>query len=129
MRVLVLNPGSSSLKSSVVETATIPAPAADGCVPAASEASLAPLAKIDVDWGTDATASGNPADDIRALVAKYEAADISLDSLAAVGYRVVQGGATFCRPVLVTPEVIAQVTALRELAPCLLYTSPSPRDR
>jgi acetate kinase len=117
MRILVLNPGSSSLKSSVIETATIPTPAADGVMPAASDESLAPLAKMDVDWGADATTGGDPADDIRALVAKYEAAGISPDSLAAVGYRVVQGGATFRQPVLVTPEVIAQVTALRDLAP------------
>jgi len=117
MRVLVLNPGSSSLKSSVVETATIPAAGTDGCVPAPSDELLAPLAKMDVDWGADATASGDPADDIRALVAKYEAAGISLHSLAAVGYRVVHGGATFRRPVRVTPEVIAQVTVLRDLAP------------
>jgi len=117
MRVLVLNPGSSSLKSSVVETATIPAPAADGCVPTASAESLAPLAEMDVDWGPDATEDGEAADDMRALVAKYEAASISPDSLGAVGYRVVHGGTFFRRPVLVTPQVIAQVTALRDLAP------------
>ena len=126
MRVLVLNPGSSSLKSSVVETATIPSSGVDGRVQAASGGepagaasaeSPAPLAKMDVDWGTDASASGDPADDIRALVAKYEAAGISLHSLGAVGYRVVQGGATFRRPVRVTPEVIEQVTELRDLAP------------
>jgi acetate kinase len=117
MRVLVLNPGSSSLKSSVVETATIPAPAADGCVPAASGESLAPLAEMDVNWGPDATEDGEAADDMRTLVAKYEAAGISPDSLGAVGYRVVHGGTFFRHPVLVTPEVIAQVTALRDLAP------------
>ena len=117
MRVLVLNPGSSSLKSSVVETASIPAAGADGLVPAASAEALAPLAELGVDWGVDATAGGDPADDIRALVARYEAAGISPDSLAAVGYRVVHGGATFREPVRVTPEVIAQVTALRDLAP------------
>jgi len=117
MRVLVLNPGSSSLKSSVVETATIPAVGTDGLIPATPAAAMAPLAQLGVDWGADATAGGDPADDIRALVAKYEAAGISLASLGAVGYRVVHGGATFRQPVLVTPQVIAQVTALRDLAP------------
>ena len=117
MRVLVLNPGSSSLKSSVIETATIPTAAADGIIPAASADSLAPLAQIDVDWGVDATAGGDPTDDILALVAKYEAAGISPASLAAVGYRVVHGGATFRQPVPVTRDVIAQVTALTDLAP------------
>jgi acetate kinase len=117
MRVLVLNPGSSSLKSSVIETATIPTAAADGIIPAASADSLAPLAQIDVDWGVDATAGGDPTDDILSLVAKYEAAGISPASLAAVGYRVVHGGATFRQPVPVTRDVIAQVTALTDLAP------------
>ena len=117
MRVLVLNPGSSSLKSSVIETSTIPEPGADGIIPAPSAAALAPLAQLDVDWGVDATAKGDPADDIRALVAKYEAAGISPQSLAAVGYRVVHGGATFREPVRVTPQVIEQVTELRDLAP------------
>ena len=117
MRVLVLNPGSSSLKSSVIETATIPAVGADGMVPATSAESLAPLQEVDVDWGVDATAGGDPADDIRALVARYEAAGISPASLAAVGYRVVHGGSTFREPVLVTPDVIEQVAALAELAP------------
>jgi acetate kinase len=134
MRVLVLNPGSSSLKSSVIETATIPpvtpsratagpggaardADGRGGAVPAASAASLAPLAQRDVDWGVDATAGGDPADDIRRLVAKYEAAGIPPASLGAVGYRVVHGGATFRQPVLVTPDVIGQVRALTDLAP------------
>jgi acetate kinase len=117
MRVLVLNPGSSSLKSSVIETDSIPGPGAGGVIPAASAEALAPLGQIGVDWGVDATAGGDPADDIRKLLAHYDAAGISTASLAAVGYRVVHGGATFRRPVLVTPEVIADVTALRDLAP------------
>ena len=118
MRVLVLNPGSSSLKSSVIETASIPAVGPGGMVPPATAESLAPLEHFDVDWGVDATAErGDPADDIRSLVAQYEAAGISLGSLGAVGYRVVQGGSTFRDPVLVTPRVIEQVAALRELAP------------
>jgi acetate kinase len=117
MRVLVLNPGSSSLKSSVIETATIPAVGPDGSVPATPAAAMAPLAQLGVDWGADATAGHDPADDIRALVAKYEAAGISAASFGAVGYRVVHGGAIFREPVRVTSDVIAQVTALRDLAP------------
>ena len=117
MRVLVLNPGSSSLKSSVIETATIPTVGAGGIVPAVPDDGLEPVAQFGVDWGVDATAGGDPADDIRALLARYEAAGISRDSLAAVGYRVVHGGATFREPVRITPQVIEKVTALRELAP------------
>jgi acetate kinase len=117
MRVLVLNPGSSSLKSSVVETASIPEAGTGGVYPAASAASLAPLGEFGVDWGVDATEDGDPADDIRALLLKYASAGISPASLAAVGYRVVHGGTELRQPVRVTPDVIAQVTALTDLAP------------
>jgi len=117
MRILVLNPGSSSLKSSVVETASIPSAGADGLIRAAPADSLSPLAQIDVDWGVDATAGADPTDDILSLIAKYEVAGISAASLAAVGYRVVHGGGTLRQPVLVTGAVIAQVMALTDLAP------------
>jgi len=50
---------------------------------------LAPLGQLGVDWGVDATAGGDPTDDIRALLAKYEAEGIAAGSLGAVGYRVV----------------------------------------
>ncbi len=86
-------------------------------MPAASAASLAPLEQLDVDWGVDATAGGDPADDIRALLARYEAAGVSTASLAGVGYRVVHGGTAFRQPVRVTPEVIEQIMALTDLAP------------
>jgi acetate kinase len=117
MRVLVLNPGSSSLKSSVIESSTIPAVGADGIVPPAPAAALAPLGKQDVDWGVDATAESDPADDIRELLRRYEAMGIAAASMGAVGYRVVHGGERFREPVLVTPKVIAEVDALRSLAP------------
>ena len=117
MRVLVLNPGSSSLKSSVVESDSIPTAGADGRVPDANAAALAPLAQLGVDWGVDATAGGDPRDDIRALLAKYETEGITTESMRAVGYRVVHGGTEFRQPVVVTPEVVAQVRALTDLAP------------
>jgi len=117
MRVLVLNPGSSSLKSSVIESSTIPAVGVGGIVPAAPEESLAPLGQQDVDWGVDATAEGDPADDIRALVRRYEEMGIAAASMGAVGYRVVHGGERFREPVLVSPQVIEEVDALRSLAP------------
>jgi acetate kinase len=102
MRVLVLNPGSSSLKSSVIDTA------AD---------SLDALAALNLDWGVDASAGADPADDIRALVARYEEAGVPAASLGAVGYRVVHGGERFREPTLVTPDVVAAVDDLTVLAP------------
>jgi acetate kinase len=122
MRVLVLNPGSSSLKSSVIDTDAESAPAGPAVAAVATVAPVAPappepLARIDLDWGVDATAGGDPADDIRALVGRYEMAGIPAATLGAVGYRVVHGGERFRAPTLVTPDVIAAVEALRTLAP------------
>ncbi len=114
MRVLILNPGSSSLKSSVVET--------DHLEPGVP---VAPLAKINVDWGVDASAttaaesaSGGPlADEIRRLLRRYEEAGIATRSLGAVGYRVVHGGTQFREPTLITRDVVGELDELRELAP------------
>jgi len=106
MRVLILNPGSSSLKSSVVEEATL-----RPGVP------VAPLAGINVDWGVDATAGTAPADDIRRLLGRYEEAGIETASLGAVGYRVVHGGTRFREPTRITPDVVGQLDELRDLAP------------
>ena len=116
MRVLILNPGSSSLKSSVVET--------DALEPGLP---VPPLAKIGVDWGVDASATtaapndaaaGGPlADEIRRLLARYEADGIATDTLGAVGYRVVHGGTRFREPTRITPAVVGDLDALRELAP------------
>ncbi len=129
MRVLVLNPGSSSLKSSVVEAApaetvarAAPTPSLAAAAPGLASSRLAalapaPLAKVDVDWGVDATAESDPADDIRGLLRRYSEAGVPAASLGAVGYRVVHGGEQFREPVLVTPAVIAEVEALRSLAP------------
>jgi acetate kinase len=117
MRVLVLNPGSSSLKSSVIESSTVPAVGADGRVEAVAAEALAPLAKVGVDWGVDATAGSDPADDIRALLARYEQADIPAGSLGAVGYRVVHGGSAFREPTLLNSAVVAEVAGLASLAP------------
>jgi acetate kinase len=106
MRVLILNPGSSSLKSSGVEEA--------GLRPGVP---VAPLARINVDWGVDATAATAPSDDIRRLLGRYEEAGIETASLGAVGYRVVHGGTRYREPTRITPDVVGQLDALRELAP------------
>ena len=124
MRVLVLNPGSSSLKSSVIETDRIPAPpgrgsgqAAPSRAPVRSDASLDPLAELDLDWGVDATTGGDPASDIRVLVGRYAEAGIEPGTLRGVGYRVVHGGDLFRAPTLVTAEVVDRLEELRPLAP------------
>lgn len=96
MRVLVLNPGSSSLKGSLVE---LPAERA--------------LTTEEVDWGTDATDHADRHHDVTRVVERVlggEAAD-------AVGYRVVHGGERFREPALIDDEVVAAIDALATLAP------------
>lgn len=93
MRVLVLNAGSSSLKLGVVD---------DG--------DSALQAQVDVDTRDgDAVFVG-----VRAALAR---AGIEPGSIAAVGHRIVHGGARFTAPVLVDDDVLAELDALGELAP------------
>jgi acetate kinase len=120
MQVLVLNPGSSSLKSSIIDTALLAHARSEAASPGRATplpAAPAPLAKLDLDLGADASAARDPARDIRKLLAQYEQIGIPVASLGAVGYRIVQGGGTLREPVLVTHDVIAEVDALRPLAP------------
>jgi len=120
MQVLVLNPGSSSLKSSIIDTTLLAHGRSDAVSSGKSTplpAAPAPLAKLDLDLGADASAARDPARDIRKLLAQYEQIGIPVASLGAVGYRIVQGGGTLREPVLVTHDVIAEVDALRPLAP------------
>src|SRR5438552_15118145 len=93
MRVLVLNAGSSSLKASIVE---------DG----------ATVARAEHSFGADATtAPGQPAA-VRDVLASLGAAGAGARTIAAVGHRVVQGGATFSQPTLRDERTVAALVAL-----------------
>jgi acetate kinase len=97
MRVLVLNPGSSSLKGTLVE------------MPGERT-----LGGDEVDWGTDATAAhvdrgGGTASLVERLLDGAPA--------DAVGYRVVHGGSRFREPALVDDEVVRAIDELASLAP------------
>ena len=100
MRVLVLNPGSSSLKVSVLEP-----PGRD------------PLASAVLDWGADATRSSGPSAAGRAVAVAIEAAGVSLPSIDAVGYRVVHGGTRFTEPTVIDDTVIDAIGELATAAP------------
>jgi len=100
MRVLVLNPGSSSLKVSVLEP-----PGRD------------PLASAVVDWGADATRSAGPASAVGAVAAALDAASVSLPSIDAVGYRVVHGGTRFTEATLIDDAVVDAIENLATVAP------------
>ncbi len=99
MRVLVLNAGSSSLKASVLETS-----------------GLQTLSRTEVSLGTDATRSEarrrSVQDVLRAL-----RQSIDLESVHAVGHRVVHGGTRFQTAVRIDADVLAAIEALTEFAP------------
>ena len=100
LRVLVLNPGSSSLKASVLEP------------PA-----RAPLATAAVDRGADATRAAGRASVVSAVLQALEDAGVAASSIDAVGYRVVHGGTQFTEPTVVDDGTLAAIEALADLAP------------
>ena len=100
MRVLVLNPGSSSLKASVIE-------------PPERE----PLATTALDWGADATRARGRVSAARTVLEALDEAGIASSSIDAVGYRVVHGGARFTGPTRIDDTVIAAIDELASLAP------------
>jgi len=104
VRVLILNAGSSSLKTSVLD------------VPRTARAMPAMVASGNVDWGSDATridASSGVVEAIRRL----ETEGLELSTVKSVAHRVVHGGPSFVEAVVVDDAVLEQLDALAPLAP------------
>lgn len=100
MRVLVFNPGSSTLKAAVLET-----PRRDA------------LAATIIDWGADATRISDHAPAITSVLGAVEAAGVPVASIGAVGYRIVHGGTRYVGPVLLDDTSPEAIEDLAELAP------------
>ncbi|WP_024820837.1 acetate/propionate family kinase [Arthrobacter sp. 31Y] len=103
MRVLVLNPGSSSLKYHLRDTA-------------AANPAAAILTSGQVDWPPDERSSATRLHDA------FDELNVTVKRLGAmhpeaIGHRVVHGGLRFSAPVRVTADVIAAIDELRPLAP------------
>jgi acetate kinase len=117
--VLVINAGSSSLKYSLVDAGT-GAALASGLVERIGESS-----GVVTHTGPDGEAHRTERkvetheDALRDAIAAFEEHGPALDDteIAAVGHRVVHGGARFGDPVLVDDELIDKVTELVPLAP------------
>jgi acetate kinase len=99
MRVLVLNPGSSTLKASVLEPPD-----------------RTPLATVEIDAGADASRGAAAGAAVAAVLDRLRAS-FDPGSLEAVGYRVVHGGTRFTGPARIDDEVVAAIDALADLAP------------
>lgn len=100
LRVLVLNPGSSTLKAAVLEP-----PGRDA------------LATATVEWGADATRVSGWASGVTDVLGAVEAAGVARASINAVGYRVVHGGTRFVDPTLIEDSTVDAIEELAELAP------------
>jgi acetate kinase len=100
VRVLVLNAGSSSLKASLLEAGQ-----------------RTPLALTSAAWGSDATRVEDRAQTVEQALSELSAAAGDAASVAAVGHRIVHGGATFREPALVDDYVLAALAELVDLAP------------
>jgi acetate kinase len=98
--VLVLNAGSSSLKFSVFRVAA---------------GAVEPLFRGNVS--SLGTAGGKSHEQALAEVLEGCTAQIGADRIVAAGHRVVHGGVKFAVPVLVTPDVLAELERLVPLAP------------
>ena len=99
MRILVLNPGSSSLKASLIETP-----------------GEATLAQASTPWNAHADAAEARAEILAATIEEVTRA-AGDGAVTAVGYRVVHGGTSFLAPTLIDDDVVDQIDALDELAP------------
>ena len=99
VRVLVLNAGSSSLKASVLDTS-----------------GLQTMARTEVSLGADATRSDARRRSVQDVLQALRQS-IDLESVRAVGHRVVHGGTRYRTAVRIDADVLAGIEALTEFAP------------
>jgi acetate kinase len=97
MRILTLNPGSSSLKASLID-----------------EPGDHTLGRVERDWGSDATRHTDRDADLRAASRELGLERYSVD---AVGYRVVHGGEQFRDAAVIDDATLAAIRELDALAP------------
>jgi acetate kinase len=100
VRVLVLNPGSSTLKAAVLE-------------PPGREV----VATTTLDWGADATRAAGRTSVVSAVLEDLAAEGVTASSIDAVGYRVVHGGTRFTSPTQIDDAVVEAIEGLSSLAP------------
>lgn len=124
MRILALNPGSSSLRFKLVSLAPHELDNQHACLASGSVASIGPLARARAGLGLEqrdvpsvrARDHGEAAAWVLGWLAA-QAGAAGLDSIKAVGVRVVHGGAQEKTCILITPSVEQQLEKLGSLAP------------
>ena len=104
MHVLVLNPGSSSLKYHVRDTSV---PEAEASVQASGQ----------VNWAPQVRSDPSRLDEVFNVINAGLAKSTEAGHIEAIGHRVVHGGDQFRSPTRVTADVVAAVERLGALAP------------
>ena len=131
MNVLVINAGSSSLKYQLLNPTTGELLAKGLCERIGIDGLFTYKPQLPGKEAIKAASVSMPTHNeaiqavLNALVDEKNGVIGSMKEIDAVGHRVVHGGEAFNKSVLITDEVMK---ALEECIPCLLYTSPSPRD-
>jgi len=98
VRILVLNPGSATLKTTVLDLPD-----------------LEPRITSTTDWA--ASDADGVHRTLAAATAEVAAAGIPIDSIEGVGYRVVHGGDRFTDAVVIDDAVVSSIDELADLAP------------
>ena len=121
MKILVINAGSSSLKYQLIDMDTEEMIAKGNCERIGQDGSFIGHKTADGRAFTKEIPMPDHAKAFRAvsdaLLSEEYGVIKNLDEVAAIGHRIVQGGALFSDPELVTPEVIAGIESLIPLAP------------
>ena len=121
MKVLVINAGSSSLKYQLIDMSTEQVMAKGNCERIGTEGSFIGFKASNGEKIERAAEMKNHTQAFEAvkcaLLDPEHGAIKSLDEVAAVGHRVVQGGAYFDRSVLIDADVLEKIKELSPLAP------------
>lgn len=117
MKILVVNCGSSSLKYDLYDTQN-PSRNLTGSVERIGQQGTCHTFRSGKDSAQKALDTGGHREAFTAMVDALKATAIaSPDDISAVGHRVVHGGGKYGYPVVITPEVIADIEAASVFAP------------
>jgi acetate kinase len=116
--VLTINAGSSSIKFALFEAAAEPARRISGMLDRIGQAdsTIAWREPGDSAWQKQPASAATNAAAVKPLI-EWLDAHVGLDSIRAVGHRVVHGGPTYAEPIRVTPAVITELKRLSPLDP------------
>lgn len=117
MTVLSVNAGSSSLKVALFDDASLDTPTTSLAIEGigSNQATLV----LHNDQSTAIQVTADTADDAAQVVKKYLTNELAInpDSITAIGYRVVHGGAKYTSAARITDELITYLEGITPLAP------------